>query len=315
MRSDAKRLCHAVGALAAAAFVLVQVPLRAESPPLPVEEIAPGVYVHRGVHEEADRSNLGGIANIGFIVGDESVAVVDTGGSAAQGQRLKSAIRAVTGLPIRYVINTHVHPDHVFGNAAFVVDDPEFVGHAKLPAALTSRGPFYLERLEEALGPLAEGTEVIPPTLTVDDELTIDLGDRPLTLVAHPTAHTDNDLSLYDRATGTFWLSDLLFLERTPVIDGSLLGWLEVMETLRERGAARAVPGHGPLSVGWPAALEPQAAYLRTLRDQLRRAIADGVPLDEASETIGWAHEDEWLLFERYHPRNVVTAYTELEWE
>ena len=104
-----------------------------------VTEVAPGVFVHQGRYEVQSPENRGDIANASFVVGDEAVAVIDTSGSAVMGEELRDAIRAVTNKPIKYVINTHMHPDHVFGNAAFKQDNPTFVGHYKLARALGTR--------------------------------------------------------------------------------------------------------------------------------------------------------------------------------
>src|SRR5262245_32486429 len=102
-----------------------------DAPPEPrelaLENPAPGVYVHYGQQAEMTPANSGDVANLGFVVGAQCVAVIDSGGTFAVGRALRQAIRSTTPLPVCYVINTHVHPDHVFGNAAFVDDHPEFI--------------------------------------------------------------------------------------------------------------------------------------------------------------------------------------------
>jgi quinoprotein relay system zinc metallohydrolase 2 len=282
---------------------------------LPTVEVAPGVHVHEGEQSEASEANAGGIANIGFIVGESAVMVVDPGGSAVEGRRLRAAIRAVTDLPIRYVVLTHVHLDHVFGAAAFSADPAEVIGHAKLPGALAQRGSYYLRSLQRALGDAADGTVVVVPTRLVETRTEIDLGNRPVVVRAHGPAHTDTDLSLLDLRSGTLWLSDLLFVERIPVIDGSLVGWLNELEQLKTISAGRVVPGHGPVAVPWPQAAEAQERYLRTVLDETRPLVAAGVDIGAAPLRVGTAERDRWLLFDEYHARNVLTAYKELEWE
>jgi glyoxylase-like metal-dependent hydrolase (beta-lactamase superfamily II) len=117
-----------------------------------VSEIVRGVFVHQGRYEMQSPENRGDMANACFVVGNESVAVIDTLGSAVAGSKLRDAIRTVTNKPIRYVINTHMHPDHVFGNAAFKEDNPVYVGHHKLARGLASRAERYLAINKQMLG-------------------------------------------------------------------------------------------------------------------------------------------------------------------
>lgn len=280
-----------------------------------LHEIAPGVHVRQGEHGLAFTEQA--IANIGFVVGRECVAVIDSGGSPREGRALRCALREVTELPVCYLIITHAHPDHWLGSSTVLEPDTRIVGHERLPRALSLVGGFYLERLAEFLGGEPDVSLMVEPDLLISLEqpLEIDLGERLLRIQAHPPAHTDTDLTVLDDSTGTLWLSDLLFMEHAPVIDGSSRGWLEVLETLIRQPAARVVPGHGPVTADWPRAAEANLRYLRVVREEAREYLDAGGDLDGASAAVGQSEREHWLLFDEFHARNVLKVYTELEWE
>ena len=297
------------------AFCLVLCATAGAVEPLRLEEVAEGVHVYVGPHEEAGPRNLGAVGNAGAVIGARSVAVIDTGGSPAFGRRLRASIESLTDLPIAYVISTHAHPDHVFGGAAFDDAGAAFVGHHKLARALAVRAPFYLDAFARLVGAGFEGARVVAPGIEVSGEARIDLGGRVLALTAYPTAHTDNDLTVLDLRTGTLFAGDLVFVDRLPVVDGSLKGWLDVIEALRRVPADRVVPGHGPASVPWPGALDAQERYLRALLHGARREVAAGGRIGAAISRVAPEERGRWIGFDRDHPRNVTASFTELEWE
>ena len=308
----------AQGLVLLAAVLLTQ----AAAAPLRVEQVAPGVYVHVGQHRDFEDGYDGDIANIGFVVGTEAVAVIDTGGSHAVGTALKEALRRITALPVRYVINTHVHPDHVFGNSAFAdagaargAAPPRFVGHARLPGAMRLRGDTYVRKLKEQLGSAAEDSRLILPDQLVHERLTIDLGERKLELRAWPGAHTDNDLSVFDAATGTLWTGDLLFAERTPSLDGDLAGWFAAMDSLERMPATITIPGHGAPTRDKNAALARQRAYLTTLQRDVGDSIRRGTGLMETMDSAASSQRLRWQLFDVVNRRNVNLLYPRMEWQ
>jgi quinoprotein relay system zinc metallohydrolase 2 len=283
-----------------------------------VTEVTNGIFYHQGIDEDATEQNIGAIANVGFIIGERCVAIIDSGGSYLEGTYLRREVKKHTDLPICYVINTHVHPDHILGNAAFKVDSPQFIGHEKLPAAIAARQEYFAKTFQEILGKAYTGTEFISPSLTVSVEkpIKIDLGNRILTLTAYSTSHTDNDLTVLDNITKTLWTGDLLFINRIPALDGSINGWLKTMQQLQTMDLNFVIPGHGKAgSDEWQQGLIDQIRYFTVLRTGIRDIISNMGTIDEATETVGLQEANNWELFQQYHRRNITASFVELEWE
>jgi quinoprotein relay system zinc metallohydrolase 2 len=280
-----------------------------------IENIGNGIYVHHGAHLDIDTGYQGDICNVSFVVGSHGVAVIDTGGSLKVGKQLRAAIKAVTPLPILYVINTHVHPDHIFGNAAFVQDKPVFVGHVKLGDTMQLRQEAYNKLNVKYLGADAVGSDMVKPSMVVSTESKLDLGDRSLQFTTYVSAHTVTDISVIDSKTRTLFTGDLLFIERTPVIESDIKGLIAAIDGLKSSQVSQVVPGHGPFTKDWIVALNNERLYLDTLLTDIRANIKNGVSMEKTMETAAASEKNKWLLFDVANRRNVNTIYPILEWE
>ncbi len=285
-------------------------------PALPVEEIAPGVYVHAPRAEPLSTLNGGDIANLGFIVGDDSVAVVDPGGSRAIGEALYASIRMITDKPISHAIITHMHPDHSFGAEVFAEAGATIIGHRNLASALDRRSVAWAESIPRQAGVRAMlGTKIYLPDHGVAAPEEINLGNATLRLVPVPTAHTDNDLTVYHLESGTLFFGDLVFAELTPSLDGSLVGWLDWLSAPPDPLPRKMVPGHGPVLTDWASGTLEIRAYLTALAEETRAAIRAGEPMSTAVPHIGISQRGNWRGFDEMNPHNATAAFKELEWE
>ena len=293
--------------------------------PLNVKKIGDGVYVYYGKHENIyEDSNIGDIANLGFIIGDESIAVIDTGGSHQVGEALNLAIEKISDKPIKYVINTHVHQDHIFGNTAFLSEEVVIYGHFNLKKALNERGSQYIKQLSEA-GDKVKGTRIIFPHIVIagissdqskklSNKITIDLGNRKLQLTSYEVAHTYSDASIYDIKTKTFFVGDLVQDERLPAIDGLAKNWIKVLNEIEKVDFKIMVPGHGKIQTD-NTALNKTKKYLQVLYDEVIEALKKDIPIEEGLKTIAQSEKNNWVLFDRVNPGNIVRTFMRYEWE
>jgi quinoprotein relay system zinc metallohydrolase 2 len=294
-------------------FLVNEAACRAMPEGLELDEIADGIFVHTGEISEANPANLGDIANMGVVIGDDTIAVIDAGGSHAVGEALYRAVRRKSRLPISHLILTHVHPDHIFGASVFAEAGARIVGHPNLVPALKDRQQTYLQTFTSEIG--TKGFIGTSADISIEQPVDIDLGGRTLTLTAWPMAHSSTDLTVLDDRTGTLFAGDLLFDGHIPVLDGSLTGWQSVLDDIETLGAARIVPGHGRPALRPAEGIAPLRLYLQALENDTRQSLDAGQRMSEAVYHIGLDQEHFWDLFDLYNTRNATVAFTELEWE
>lgn len=279
------------------------------------KQVAEGIYVHHGKHLDIDDGYQGDICNLGVIIGQEAIAVIDSGGSKHTGDQLLAAIRRISPLPIRYVINTHVHPDHTYGNAAFQNGTTHFVGHEKLATNMLLRKEQYEKLNARLLGADGAASPTIPPDTLVHAEQTLDLGHRILQLQARKVAHTHTDLTILDTQTNTLFAGDLLFAQRTPVVEGDLKGLIAVLEQINQQPYTLIVPGHGLESSDQKTIIGNELRYLNLLLSDIRNSIKKGISMEQTMDTAAASEHDNWVLFDIANRRNVNVVYPQLEWE
>lgn len=290
-----------------------------ELPALDMVEIARGVHVHQGAMAQLSPQNRGRIANLSFVIGDDMVAVIDAGGSRAEGEALYAAIRKLTDRPVRYLILTHMHPDHILGAEVFSEAGATILADARLPDAVAQRAPAWMVSVPEQIGAAAfAGTHVATVDQGVARPQSLDLGGRSLHLAPVGPAHTNTDLTVRDDGTDTFFAGDLISVGLTPSLDGSLSGWLDWLATPITPAPRHIVPGHGPVMDNAGDATLPTRAYLTALRAAARAALDAGQPLSQAIPAMVAAMQpvsEGWADFDAITARNASAAYAELEWE
>ena len=181
---------------------------------------------------------------------------------------------------------------------------------------MKSRADIYQRINERYLGKISERSPLILPNkfVEINKPEFIDLGNRKIRLQAHQVAHTESDLTVFDEKTKILWSGDLVFSERTPVVDGDIHGFLETLEEINKQDINLVIPGHGvPSSKKY--AIQPMIEYLDTLRTDIRQFIDNGESLEFALENAASDQKDKWLLFDIQNKRNVNLIFPMMEWE
>ncbi|MGM9491371.1 MBL fold metallo-hydrolase [Ideonella sp. YS5] len=278
-------------------------------------QLAGGVYMVPGASGVADEQNLGRIGNAGFIVGDEGVLAIDTGTSYAQGRALLEAIGRVTDKPVREVLVTQVHPEFVFGGAAFRERGIPVVMHDEAARLMTSRCSVCLRQLHVSVGdePL-RGTATYAADRSFTAPHSVASLGRPVQVLYYGHSSGPGDVAVFDESSGVLFAGGLLDNQRIPDIqDADLEGWKRALAALRTLPVRRVVPGHGP--AGSPALIDAVERYLVQLEDRARALAQAGTDLMAVPDAAALPEFSAWAQYDTIHPRNATIAYLRFERE
>ncbi|WP_207888209.1 quinoprotein relay system zinc metallohydrolase 1 [Pseudomonas sp. 30_B] len=245
-------------------------------------QIAAGTWLVEGSTDNFAKDNGGAIVNIAFIDTGDGVLVIDTGPSKRYGEALRTVIQQTTGKPVKRVLLTHHHPDHVLGNQAFTdVPIGALAGTRKL---LKEQGNAMAENMYRLVGDWMRGTEVVLPSETVQPG-TLQMGSHRFRLLGL-RGHTGADLAILDETTGVLFAGDIVFYQRaltTPNSPG-LDVWLGDLDTLQQLPWKLIVPGHGPVATD-AAPFAQMRDYLGWLDSVMRDGIAQGADMNDLLRT------------------------------
>ena len=281
------------------------------------DPVAPGIYAHIGDKGARTVANEGLNANIGLIVAPGGVILVDSGATFSSARDIHAAVKRVTPLPVKWVINTGGQDHRWLGNGYFAAQGAELIAHASARADMQARGGDQLQALRQILGNKADDTTPMLPTRLIEGrDAVLDLGGLKLEVRHRGAAHTLGDLMVRVPALNTVFSGDVVYVERMlgvlPV--SNTRTWLEAFDALAEWNPAIIVPGHGAVTT-LAIARRDTRDYLAALRAHMKKAVDDGIDVSAAIKSFPLGDFAKLLVAAEIHPGNASRTYLELERE
>jgi glyoxylase-like metal-dependent hydrolase (beta-lactamase superfamily II) len=286
------------------------------------------VYYIKGLSGVPDSSNEGHTSNAGFVVTEEGVVVFDALGTPALGYRLLQRIREITDKPVKYVVISHYHADHIYGLQAFEqhADDPVVIAQQQalgyLGGSRDSQGEAAQRRLEqrrEALFPwVDEKTYLVPPDKTFDKTLQFKLGGMDFEIRHLGPAHAPGDSILYVKQLGVLFSGDVIYKGRIPFLDSPTTNtenWLKQLDQLSKLDPPPSfiIPGHGDADDDVQQALAFTRDYISYVRQQMRDAVENFIQFDEAYKNTDWSRYQDMPAIRASNRGNAYRIYLEME--
>jgi glyoxylase-like metal-dependent hydrolase (beta-lactamase superfamily II) len=284
--------------------------------PLRLQRVTDRAWFVQGETALGTPANRNFISNAGFVVTSQGVVVIDALGSPALAEEFITAIRQVTSQPIRYVIVTHYHADHIYGLQAFKAAGATIIAHRAGLAYLNSdTARLRLAASREELSPWVDAqTHLVPADRWLDGDTVLALGDESLHIHHVGPAHTPEDLVVYAEHAGVMFAGDLVFRGRIPFVgQADSRQWIASLGRLIELRPRIVVPGHGPVSSEPLADLQLTRDYLVHLRKTMAEAAANLEPFEEAYAKADWSRFEHLPLFRVANRMNAYNTYLLLE--
>jgi len=278
--------------------------------------IAPGVWMAQGESALGSSANRNYISNAAFVVTADGVVVIDALGSPALAQELLAEIRRVTPLPVRHVIVTHYHADHIYGLQVFQDAGAQVIAHARADEYLRSdTAQLRLQASREELFPwVDETTRLVRADRRLDGPTTLTLGGTRFEIGHAGPAHTPEDLVVWLPERRVLLVGDLVFRGRIPFVGlADSGGWVQALDRLLAYDAAIIVPGHGPVSAQAREDLQLTRDYLLHLRTAMGAAAQELEPFEEAYARTDWSRYESLPLFRAANRINAYNTYLLME--
>ena len=277
--------------------------------PLTAVAVAPGAYLVQGLSAMGSGANRNFISNAAFVVTPEGVLLVDALGSPALARELLVEIRRITPAPLRYVVVTHYHADHIYGLQVLKQAGATIIAHRDGALYLNSEtAVLRLQASREELAPAVDAdTHLIAADRWIDSPTMLHLGGLDFVLQPVGPAHTPEDLAVWVPQLKLLLAGDLVFRGRIPYVGQADSGrWIAALDTLLGFDAQVIVPGHGPASTQPRDDLQTTRDYLVFLRQSMGEAARNLDPFEEAYAGTDWSRFDKLPLF---HAANRINAY------